>query len=167
MVLGQTQERMLLGWREWVGLPEVGLPWIKAKVDTGARTSALHAFYIESRRRGGKRLVHFGMRPLRGRDDIVVDCVAEILDQRVVSDSGGHREKRYVIVTPLRLGGSTWPIELTLANRDAMLFRMLLGRTAFAGRAMVDPIASYLTGRQRRVANAYQRQPPTDREASV
>lgn len=151
----EDQERMLLGWREWVALPELGIPWIKAKVDTGARTSALHAYFIESRRRGGKRIVHFGMRPLRGRDELVVNCVAEIIDHRVVSDSGGHQEKRFVIQTPLWLGGTSWPIELTLTNRDTMLFRMLLGRSAFAGRALVDAGASYLKGRQRRVVRSY------------
>lgn len=151
----KDQQRLLLGWREWVALPELGIPWIKAKVDSGARTSALHAFYIESRRSGGKRRVHFGMRPLRGRDELVVHCVAEVLDQRVVTDSGGHRELRYVIRTPVRLGDECWPIEVTLTNRENLLFRMLLGRTAFAGRALVDAGTSYRLGRQRRVTRAY------------
>lgn len=159
------EERKLLGWREWVGLPELGIPWIKAKVDTGARTSALHAFYIESRRRGGKRIVHFGMRPLRGRDELVVSCVAEVIDQRVVSDSGGHQEKRFVIQTPLWFGGNGWPIELTLTNRDTMLFRMLLGRSAFAGRALVDAGASYLMGRPRRVVRSYR--PPANADEGM
>lgn len=144
-----------LGWREWVGLPALGLPLIKAKVDTGARTSSLHAFYLDPFRRRATQWVRFGIHPLRGRTDLVVHGEAEVIDQRQVMDSGGHREARFVILTPLRLGGLEWPIEVTLTNRETLLFRMLLGRTAIAGRALVDPDRSYLTGRPRAPAHRY------------
>ena len=144
-----------LGWREWMGLPALGLPLIKAKVDTGARTSTLHAFYVDPFRRHGAPWVRFGVHPLRGRTDVVIHGETEVIDQRQVTDSGGHRELRHVVLTPLRLGGREWPIEVTLANRETMLFRMLLGLSAIAGRALVDPDRSYLTGRQRAPARHY------------
>ena len=145
----------LLGWREWVGLPGLGLPLIKAKVDTGARTSTLHAFYVEIFRRGGEERVRFGVHPLRGRAMVEVHCEAPVLDRRVVSDSGGHKEQRCVIRTPLEIGGRVWPIEVTLTNREDMLFRMLLGRTAIAGRGIVDPARSFVAGRRRNPVAAY------------
>ena len=145
--LVMTQHENIVGWREWLSLPELGIEWIKAKVDTGARTSALHAFELDEYMESGLKMVSFSIHPLQKREDIVHSCVAAVVDERVVSDSGGHREKRYVISTPVRLGEHEWPIEVTLTNRDSMLFRMLLGRTAMAGRFLVQPEASFLFGR--------------------
>ena len=146
---------LLLGWREWLTLPGLGLPAIKAKVDTGARTSALHAFQVDPVQRAGRLYVRFGVHPLQHRADIVVYGEAPVRDRRQVSDSGGHREERYVIETALVLADHEWPIELTLTNRETMLFRMLLGRTAVAGHALVDPEQSFVTGRQRRPWDLY------------
>ena len=140
--------RKLIGWREWVDLPDLGLHDIKAKVDTGARTSALHAFDVEPFRDGGRDRVRFSMHPLHRSDARVQICEADIVDQRVVTNSGGQREPRFVIETTLAFAGDTWPIEMTLTARDDMMFRMLLGRTAMNGRLIVDPELSYLMGRR-------------------
>jgi len=141
---------LTIGWREWVALPDLGLPAIKAKIDTGARTSALHAFYVEPFTSGGQPRVRFGIHPLQRRKSPVLHCEAPLLDRRRVSDSGGHHELRYVIETSLTLGPESWPIEVTLTNRDTMVFRMLIGRTGLPKRTAIEPAKSYLTGRLRR-----------------
>ncbi len=138
--------RPVIGWREWLSLPELGIAHIKAKVDTGARTSALHTFELEPYQDQDIAMVRFLVHPWQDRDDVIIECHAPILEQRWVTDSGGHREQRFVIVSPLQLGDQSWPVELTLTNRDSMKFRMLLGRTAMRRRFVVDPALSYQLG---------------------
>ncbi|MGH8656085.1 MAG: ATP-dependent zinc protease family protein [Gammaproteobacteria bacterium] len=134
-----------IGWREWVELPELGIPGIKAKIDTGARTSALHAFRVEEFEEQGQKRVRFRIHPLQHRTDVECQCITDIIDTRVVSDSGGHREQRPVIRTRIKLGSHEWTAEITLTNREDMLFRMLLGRTAIVeGGWVINPAGCYL-----------------------
>ncbi len=141
-------DQTTIGWREWLALPELQIPAIKAKIDTGARTSALHAFFVEPFIKDDQQMVRFGVHPLPKRLDVEIVCEAPVKDFREVSDSGGHREMRYVIETTILIGDLPRQIEMTLTNRDNMKFRMLLGRTAMGGLRVI-PDQSYLTGRKR------------------
>ena len=140
----------VIGWREWLSLPDIGIEHIKVKVDTGARTSALHAFFVEPFIKHGKEWVRFGIHPVQQNSSHVVECEMPVKDRRVVSDSGGHREERYIIETTLQMGEYSWIAELTLTDRDSMRFRMLLGRTALEDRFLVNPVASYNVGKKPR-----------------
>lgn len=146
--MSNEQDLVTVGWREWVSLPDLGLDCVKAKIDTGARTSSLHAFEVSDFEEDGVHKVKFKMHPQQLDDTNVVVCVADIVDERVVSDSGGHREKRWIIRSPVHIGACRWNVEINLTSRDDMRFRMLIGRTALAGRALVDPARSYMVGKK-------------------
>lgn len=136
-------DKLTLGWREWVGLPGLGIDALKCKVDTGARTSALHAFSVEPFEKDNQAWVRFGIHPNQGDEQTELWCEAPIKDQRIVSDSGGNKTERYFIETDLVLGNQCFKIDLSLTNRDTMRFRMLLGRVAMEQRFMVDVSQSY------------------------
>lgn len=138
------QRPFVLGWEEWVALPDLGLPAVKAKIDTGARTSALHAFLVEPfGGADGAQKVRFGIHPVPGRPDIEIYCSASVVDRREVTSSNGEREIRHVIASTIDIGGRRWPIEITLTNRETMAYRMLLGRQAIREDVFVDPAASF------------------------
>ncbi len=140
---------MIVGWREWVALPELGVPLIKAKVDTGARTSCLHARDVTIYLRKKERWVRFTLYPTQRSTRSAVVCTAPLVEERRVRSSNGRAQLRPVIVTEIEVGSERWDIELTLTNRDVMGFRMLLGRQAVRGHTLVDPGVSYLTRRVR------------------
>jgi hypothetical protein len=133
-----------------LAFPELGIAQIKAKVDTGARTSCLHAYYVDSFHRDGSEWVRFGIHPEQGDTDTEVVCESPVKERRMVRDSGGHEEFRYVIDTEISIGGERQRAEVTLTDRDTMKFRCLLGRTAIRGRYLVDPARSYLQGKRKR-----------------
>ena len=134
---------LVIGWREWVELPDLKIRRIKAKIDTGARSSSLHAFDISTFDRDGKTFARFKVHPIQRNSRKTVTCEAEVLEVRQVKSSSGHAQKRIVIVTTVEVLGEAWPIELTLANRAEMGFRMLLGREAVRGRFLVDAGISF------------------------
>lgn len=134
---------LMFGRKEWVALPDLGLPAIKAKVDTGARTSALHAADIEVGGPTDRRTVRFTVHPLPLRPDIAIACSARVMGEREVTSSNGEKEVRIIIETRLRVGAREWPIELGLTNREAMSHRMLLGRQGIPPDFLVDPAGAY------------------------
>ena len=140
------QSKIILGSEEWCSLPELGIPTIKARVDSGAKTSALHAINIAPFLKEGQNWVKFDINPIQNNVKTIIHCEAPLVDKRIVKSSSGYREQRYVIQTSLEIGQSKWLIEMTLTNRDSMGFRMLLGREAMSGRVLVDPEQQYLLG---------------------
>ena len=150
----------VVGWREWVRFPELGLEAVKAKVDTGARTSSLHAWNVEPFERGGVEMVRFKVHPNQRDDDFVVATEAPLVDRRRVKSSVGHEQLRPVVLTTIEIAGESWAIELTLTRRDVMGFRMLLGRQALRGHFVVDPGHSYYAGQPGRPAESLPRVVP-------
>ena len=135
--------RLIVGWQEWVALPDLGLPALKAKIDTGAKTSALHTHFIEPYGNGRRLKVRFAVRPSPESSDLEIAASADVVDRREVLSSNGVPELRYVIMTTLRIGGREWPIEVTLTNRERMAYRMLIGRQAIRSDMLVDCRASF------------------------
>lgn len=140
---GAGKNSLLIGWREWISLPDLGLIAIKGKVDTGAKTSSLHAYDITLDKKGEKTYVNFKIHPLQNDFSVVIHCRAILVDKREVTDSGGHKEERYVIRTTMILSGVKKRIELTLTNRESMKYRMLIGRGALR-HFHIDPTQSFL-----------------------
>ena len=163
MIKKQKVSLPVIGWREWVGLPDLGIETIKAKVDTGARSSSLHAFDVKRFEREGEAWVRFKVHPVQRKTQPTIEVEARVLELRSVRSSSGKAAMRPVIVTPIVLLGVTWAVELTLANRDEMGFRMLLGREAFRRRFLVDAGRSYYGGRG--VLRGHLRTPPASSEA--
>ena len=139
-------DKIVIGKEEWGALPALSLPAVKMRIDSGAKTSALHAFNIHTFEEAGKNFVHFDIHPIQNNRKLIQSCRAMVVDTRKVKSSSGDAETRHVIRTPITLGGETWDIEITLTNRDSMGYRMLLGREAMTKRALIDPDASFCLG---------------------
>ena len=144
--MGQFKDKILIGSEEWCSFPSLGIPAIKARVDSGAKTSSIHAFNIQSFRRGSMLWVSFEVHPIQKNRKAVVRCERPVIDKRKVKSSSGVAETRYVVQVPMKVADQTWDVELTLANRDSMGYRMLLGREAMSGRMVVDPSDSFVLG---------------------
>lgn len=145
-----THSSTVAGWREWVCLPQVGVDWVKAKLDTGARTSALHAFHVEDLERDGVPWVRFSIHPWQRSAADESWAELPVHDRRVIRSSTGHQQERYVVLMDVALQGRTVTAEMTLSRRDQMGFRMLIGREALRQGFLVDPGRSYLGGRPER-----------------
>ncbi len=142
----KSKEKMIIGWREWLSFPDLGIPAIKAKVDTGARTSAIHAFDIREFTKDGQPFVEFTVHPVQHNRKPEVRCCAAVMDLRMITSSNGGRSRRYIIKTRVRIGERTWPIELSLASRDQLGFRALLGRQAIRKNCIINAGSSYKAG---------------------
>ncbi len=141
------RSKMTIGWREWVAFPDIGVHRIKAKIDTGARTSAMHAWHIREFERDGATWVSFEVHPTQRNNRESLTCAAPVVDRRNIKSSSGHNEIRYVVTVNIEIAGTTRNIELTLSNRDEMGFRLLLGRTTLRRHYIVDPGRSYILGK--------------------
>ncbi|MCM3780469.1 ATP-dependent zinc protease family protein [Microbacterium hydrocarbonoxydans] len=147
-----SHSNTLIGWREWVSLPDLGVDWIKAKIDTGARTSSLHAFDIHEFERDGAAWVRFRVKPWQDSQEDAVDVESPVHDRRAVRSSSGHAQERFVVELLIRLYDREVLAEVTLSNRDEMGFRMLIGREALKQGYVVDPARSFVGGRAPREA---------------
>lgn len=139
--------KLIVGWKEWIALPELGIPAIKAKIDTGAKTSSIHAYDIEHIKKKSKDFVRFTLHPLSRDKTITQQCELPVLDKRFIKSSSGDREKRPVIRTKIHIDGCEWDIELNLTNRDYMGFRMLIGREALEKKALINPAIGFIHGK--------------------
>ncbi len=140
----RKRQRPRIGWREWAGLPDLNVERINAKIDTGAKSSAIHAFRIREIELEGQLHVEFFLHPVQRRKRPEIYCCAPVAGKRIIRSSNGQEEERFVIHTHLHLGPYNWKVDLTLTNRDAMGFRMLIGRDALRRKFLIDPGASYL-----------------------
>jgi ribosomal protein S6--L-glutamate ligase len=158
-------EKLIVGSEEWCSFPALNIPAIKARIDSGAKTSALHAINIVPFDRDDEKWVKFDVNPLQNNGKTIIHCEAKVVDKRIVKSSSGTRESRFVIKTNINFGNSTWDIELTLTNRDSMGYRMLLGREAMSGRILVDPEQHFLLGNPTpEKLNEYYSKPKNDKK---
>ena len=148
--MSTTTDSTVAGWREWVGLPGCGVEWVKAKLDTGARSSAIHAFDVEEFERDGQTWVRFSIHPWQRSSDDAATVESPVHDRRAVRSSSGHTTERYVVPMDVTLMGRTVTTEMTLTSRDQMGFRLLIGREALRQGFVVDPAQSYLGGKPKR-----------------
>jgi len=144
------RDPIIIGWREWLALPQLGIAAIKAKIDTGARTSSLHVDTLETSERDGRTWLRFSVAASGRRHAPLIACEAPATAQRMVTDSGGHATQRWFIRTRIELGGECFDAEINLTNRRNMLFPMLLGRSALGHRFILDPAAAYRCGKPAR-----------------
>ena len=158
----KKKKRMVAGWREWLSIPGLDIRAIKVKLDTGARTSALHATRIKPFQRDGEDWIKFQINPVQRGRKYTIDCEAKVLNQRRVRSSSGQAEERYVIKTAVHLGGRKRTIEITLTNRDQMGFRMLLGRSAMNRWLVVDPSKSFIQGEKPPLVKKHQARGETE-----
>jgi hypothetical protein len=147
---GPVEGPVVVGWREWVALPQAGVDWVKAKIDTGARSSSIHAFDLEAYDVDGQEWVRFSIHPWQRSDEDVAELSLPVLDRRDVRSSNGQTEQRYAVALDVTLAGRTITTVMTLSNRDEMGFRMLIGREALERGFLVDSARSYAGGRPRR-----------------
>ncbi len=140
-----------IGWREWIALPELGIKHIKVKVDSGARSASLHAYDVETFLHAGEEFVRFKVHYLQHRDTKFVEATSRLVEHRLIKSSSGHESIRPVILTQMQFLGVNWTIEVTLADREQMGFRMLLGREAIRGRYLIDPDRSYYGGKPTKI----------------